>query len=236
MFGRIGLLAIGVLTFGMACGGSAAPAAVQPPAGVTSNVLASGRIESIPAGTLFVNWLQIPLTAGGSLKHKHLPGFVYAVGGAVELGIENASPLMIKPGQAEFIPASVMHSHLNPGSSGNDWWFIALRSTSSRPLAMNVPTQKELYTTGDLTQISAGSYAETLSDNRLPAKGVDRQTGPSLRVLYVLEGSVTVSGDAGMAGTAAAGQGAYSLPGASLVLTAGPAGGHYVTFALTPTS
>ena len=236
MFRRIGLLAIGVLTFGVACGGSAAPAAVQPPAGVTTNLLASGRIESIPTGTLFVNYLQLPQASAGSIKHKHLAGFVYATGGVVELDIENATPLTIKPGQAAFVGSSVMHSHLNPGAAGNDWWFVALRPSASRPLATIVAAQKELYTTGDLTQISAGSYTEQLTDNRLPANGVDRQAGLSLRVLYVLEGSVTVSGDAGMAGTVAAGQGAYSLPGASLVLTAGPAGGHYVTFTLTPTS
>jgi hypothetical protein len=75
-----------------------------------------------------------------------------------------------------------------------------------------------------------------LTDSRLAANGVDRQTGPSLRVLFVLDGSLSVSGDAGMASTVSAGQGAYWLPGASLVLTAGPAGGHYLMFTLTPAS
>jgi len=39
-----------------------------------------------------------------------------------------------------------------------------------------------------------------------------------------------------MTGIISAGQGAYSLPGANLVLTAGPAGGHYLMFTLTPAS
>jgi len=234
MFGRIGLIAAAVLAFGVACGGTASPAAVKPPPGVTANILASGHLDSIPTGTLFVNYLKLPQAAAGSINHKHLPGFVYAIGGAVELDVVGASPLMIQPGQAAFIGANVMHNHLNPGTSANDWWFVALRPTASRPLATIVAGQKELYTTGDLTQISAGPYSETLTDNRLPAGGVDRQAGPSLRVLYVLDGNVTVSGDAGMAGTVAAGEGAYSLPGANLVVTAGPTGGHYLTFTLTP--
>jgi hypothetical protein len=37
-----------------------------------------------------------------------------------------------------------------------------------------------------------------------------------------------------MTGTVSAGQGAYSLPGANLVLTAGTAGAHYLTFNLSP--
>lgn len=94
--------------------------------------------------------------------------------------------------------------------------------------------QKELYTTGDLTQISAGQYTETLTDNILPANGVDQQTGSSLRVLYVLDGKVTVGGDAGMAGSLATGNGAYWLPGANLSVTADPTGAHYLLFTLTP--
>jgi redox-sensitive bicupin YhaK (pirin superfamily) len=234
MFGRMGLITVAALALGAACGGSASPAAVKPPPGVTANILASGRLDSIPTGTLFVNYLRLPQAAAGSINHKHLAGFVYAIGGTVEVDVVGASPLTIQPGQAAFIGANVMHNHRNPGTADNDWWFVALRPTASRPLATIVPGQKELYTTADLTQISAGQYTETLTDNRLPANGVDRQAGSSLRVLYVLDGNVTVSGDAGMAGTVATGQGAYSLPGANLVVTAGPTGGHYLTFTLTP--
>lgn len=234
MLGRIGLITAAALALAVACGDSASPPVAKSPPGVTANILASGRIDSIPTGTLFVNYLRLPQAAAGSIKHKHLAGFVYAVGGAVELDLENASPLTIQPGQAAFVGANVMHNHLNPGTSGNDWWFVALRPTASRPLATIVPGQKELYTTADLTQVSAGPYTETLSDNLLPANGVDRQAGTSLQVLYVLDGKVTVSGDAGMAGTVASGEGAYSLPGSKLVLTAGPAGGHYLIFTLAP--
>jgi redox-sensitive bicupin YhaK (pirin superfamily) len=97
-----------------------------------------------------------------------------------------------------------------------------------------VPGQKELYTTADLTQIAPGAYTETLSDSRLTANGVDKQAGSSVRVLYLIDGTLTVSGDAAMTGSVSAGQGAYSLPGANLILTAGTAGAHYLTFTLTP--
>jgi quercetin dioxygenase-like cupin family protein len=230
-----------VLTAG--CGGAATPAPTSAPAvatttppSATATILASGKLDSIPAGALFVNYVDLPQAAGGSIKHQHIAGFVYSVQGTHQMDVDGGASVMIQPGKAAFIGATVMHGHVNPGTSANDWWFIGLRPAASRPLAIIVPGQKELYTTGDLTQIAAGSYTETLSDTRLAATGVDRQSGPSLRVLFVLDGSLTVSGDAGMTGNVSAGQGAYALPGANLVLTAGPAGGHYLMFALTPAS
>jgi redox-sensitive bicupin YhaK (pirin superfamily) len=242
MFGsrRIGGIVAASLILAAACGGSAAP--VQPaavpsaaPPSVVSSILASGPLGSIPAGALFVNVLDLPQAAGGVIKHAHLPGFVYAVSGTAEMDADGAAPAMIQPGNAAFIGAGVMHSHINPGTSGNDWWFVALRPAASRPLATIVAGQKELYTTPDLTTIATGSYTETLTDSRLAAKGIDRQAGQAIRVLYVIDGDVTVSGDAGMVSTAAAGQGLYSLPGANLILTAGPGGAHYLTFTMTPT-
>jgi len=243
MFRRIVPTLATVLVVAAACGGSATPPPPSPTAAVTaappsvaSTVLASGKLDSIPAGALFVNYVDLPQAAGGSIKHQHIAGFVYAVQGTHQMDVDGAATVMIQPGKAAFIGAAVMHGHVNPGTSANDWWFIGLRPAASRPLAIIVPGQKELYTTGDLTQIAAGSYTETLTDNRLGGMGVDRQSGPSLRVLFVLDGSLTVSGDAGMTGVVSAGQGAYSLPGANLVLTAGSAGGRYLMFTLTPAS
>jgi hypothetical protein len=243
MFRRIGPIVVTVIAVATACGGAATPTPSSAPAivttappSVTATVLASGKLDSIPAGALFVNYMDLPQAAGGSIKHQHIAGFVYAVQGTHQMDVDGAASLMIQPGKGAFIGATVMHGHVNPGTTANDWWFIGLRPTTSRPLATIVPGQKELYTTADLTQIAPGSYTEMLTDSRLAANGVDRQTGPSLRVLFVLDGSLSVSGDAGMASTVSAGQGAYWLPGASLVLTAGPAGGHYLMFTLTPAS
>ena len=243
MFRRIVPTLATVLVVAAGCGGAATPApssapavATAAPPSATATVLASGKLDSIPAGALFVNYVDLPQAAGGSIKHQHIAGFVYAVQGTHQMDVDGAASVMIQPGKAAFIGAAVMHGHVNPGTSANDWWFIGLRPAASRPLAIIVPGQKELYTTGDLTQIAAGSYTETLTDSRLAATGIDRQSGPSLRVLFVLDGSLTVSGDAGMTGTVAAGQGAYSLPGANLVLTAGPTGGRYLMFTLTPAS
>ena len=241
MFQRIVPIVLTVLAVTAACGGAVSPAPSSAPAvvtaappSVTATVLASGKLDAIPAGALFVNYMDLPQAAGGSIKHQHIAGFVYTVVGTHQMDVDGAASVMIQPGKAAFIGAAVMHGHVNPGSAANDWWFIGLRPASSRPLATIVPGQKELYTTADLTQIAAGSYTETLTDSRLAANGIDRQTGSSLRVLLVLDGSLAVSGDAGMAGTVSTGQGAYSLPGANLVLTAGPGGGHYLMFTLAP--
>ena len=237
---RIGPILAPVLILAAACGGSAAtapspPAATSSPApSVSATLLASGPLESIPPGALFVDYLDLPQTAGGVIKHAHLPGFVYGVSGTAEMDLDGFAPSLIQPGSAAFIGAGVMHSHVNPGTAGNDWWFVALRPAASRPLPTIVAGQKELYTTPDLTAIAPGAYTETLTDSRLPANGIDRQAGPSIRVLYVLEGQVAISGDAAMTGSASAGQGLYSLPGASLVLTAGPSGARYLTFTMTP--
>jgi len=240
MFRRMELIGAAALVLTAACGGAASPApqatpnVTVPPAKVTTSILASGRIESIPAGALFVNYMDLPQAGGGLIKHQHIGGFVYVVQGTHEMDVDGAAPTMIQPGKAAFIGAGVMHSHVNAATAANDWWFIGLRAAASRPLPTIVPGQKELYTTADLTQIAPGPYTETLSDSQLPAKGIDQQFGPSLRVVFVIDGTLTVSGDAAMTGTVTAGQGAYSLPGANLVLTAGNAGAHYVTFTLTP--
>src|SRR5438093_11496451 len=237
MFQRIVPIVVTVFAVTAACGSAASPAPSSAPAivtaappRVTATVLAAGRLDSIPTGALFVNYMDLPQAAGGSIKHQHIAGFVYSVQGTHQMDVDGAASVMIEPGKAAFIGAAVMHGHVNPGTAANDWWFIGLRPASSRPLATIVPGQKELYTTADLTQIAAGSYTETLTDSRLAANGVDRQAGSSLRVLFLLNGSLTVSGDAGTAGTISAGQGAHSLPGANLVLTAGPAGAHYLMF------
>jgi hypothetical protein len=239
---RIGLILVPALSLAAACGGSAAtpplttvaPAVSSTAPSAISTLLASGPLESIPPGALFVNYLDLPQTAGGLIKHAHLPGFVYGVSGTAEMDVDGVAPSMIQPGGAAFIRAGVMHSHVNPGTAGNDWWFIALRPAASRPLPMIVPGQKELYTTPDLTTVATGAYTETLTDSRLPANGIDRLAGSSIRVLYVLEGQLAVSGDAAMTGSASPGQGLYSLPGSSLVLTAGPGGARYLTFTMTP--
>lgn len=243
MFRRMELIMVATLVLAAACGGGAAPAAqatpiatpsaTAAPTQATTSILASGRLDSIPTGTLFVNYMDLPQVAAGVIKHQHIAGFVYAVQGTHEMDVDGVAPLLIQPGTAAFVGAGVMHSHVNPGATANDWWFIGLRPAASRPLTI-LPGQKELYTTGDLTQLVPGAYTETLSDNRLAANGVERQGGSSLRVIFVIEGGLTVSGDAGMTGTISGGQGAYSLPGANLVLTAGTAGARYVTFILTP--
>ena len=62
----------------------------------------------------------------------------------------------------------------------------------------------------------------------------ETEHGESHERLWRDEGALTVGGDAAMAGTLSAGQGAYSLPGANLVLTAGASGARYLTFTLSP--
>src|SRR5204862_6246603 len=145
----------GTLALAGACGGAATPVSTAPsptPNATATQappkVLASGRLDSIPTGTLFVNYMDLPQVAGGVVKHQHIAGIVYSVQGTHEMDLDGAAPLLIQPGSAAFVAAGVMHSHVNPGATANDWWFIGLRQAASRPLAI-LPGQKELYTTAD---------------------------------------------------------------------------------------
>jgi quercetin dioxygenase-like cupin family protein len=173
VFRRIAPTIATVLVVAAACGGAATPAppsatavVTAAPPSATATILASGKLDSIPAGALFVNYVDLPQAAGGSIKHQHIAGFVYTVQGTHQMDVDGAPSVMIEPGKAAFIGATVMHGHLNPGTSANDWWFIGLRPAASRPLAIIVPGQKELYTTGDLTQITAGSPQRASTDNQ----------------------------------------------------------------------
>lgn len=121
MFRRMSFIVVAALALGVACGSVSPGVAKQPPS-LAATVLASRPLDSIPAGALFVNYLDLPQAAGASIKHKHGAGFVYAVQGAHEMDVDGVGPVTIQPGKAAFIGANVVHAHINPGTTGNDWW------------------------------------------------------------------------------------------------------------------
>src|SRR5947209_11372521 len=139
VFRGMTLVAAAALALTGACGGGATPvSAPSPTTNATAiatqappTLLASGRLDSIPTGTLFVNYMDLPQVAGGVVKHQHIAGFVYSVQGTHEMDLDGTAPLLIQPGSAAFVAAGVMHSHVNPGATANDWWFIGLRQAGS---------------------------------------------------------------------------------------------------------
>lgn len=241
----LAVLGIAVLTVA-ACGGATAPspapataapataapstaapaAASAPPkpgdaVGFTSVVLAQGKLAALPEGTLFVNFLDVPQPAGNTISHAHVAGFVYAVKGLHRLTIGSDAAKDIKPGEAGFVGADLVHSHTNPETSPSQWYFVSIRQTSARAAAPLFPDQKTLYATADLPPtLPQGAYAELLTLVTLQSGGrTAAHKHGGLEVVVVLEGAVQLRTATAPVQTLTAGQGAFVLPNTALQAT-----------------
>jgi quercetin dioxygenase-like cupin family protein len=185
------------------CGGSAAPSPARSPAGSpalnaseavghTATTLAEGPLAVIPTLPLYINVLDVPQAPAASTQHAHLAGFVYAVGGVHRLvvGSENKDS---QPGQAVFVAQDVVHSHTNPGTTPNQWYFISLRNVNARIAPPTFPGQTTLYESPDLpaNAVVAGTkYFERLNSVTVDKAGrgpAHKHGGPEL--LLALEGT-----------------------------------------------
>lgn len=203
-----------------ACGTStqSAPASIPTsnPAtaqGYSDQTLATGKVATLPAGPLYINVVDVPQAAGNKITHKHVAGFVYTVAGTQRLVLVGGATLTLQPGQAGFTGAGILHSHLNPGNTANDWYFLAVRPTSTRTLPPFAPGVKALYATADLPTMPAGAYDEALRLVKLQPGGrgpAYKETG--IEVLFVLEGSISLHRAGQAPVTFTSGQGFYALP------------------------
>src|SRR5438445_1409214 len=143
------------LLIATACGGSAAPAASSGPptaAGTTaaspsagtkptdsfggsSVKLADGSLSALPTLPLYINVLDVPQQPNAPLQHAHIAGFVYALNGVHRLAIQGGDTKDLSPGAAAFTPQDAVHTHSNPGTTANEWYFVALRNTNARTAA-----------------------------------------------------------------------------------------------------
>lgn len=172
---------------------SASPVANVAAQGQTSTKLADGALAALPSGTLYINFLAVPQPPASPITHAHVPGFVYAVVGTHQLAIQGGETKDIKPGEAGFIGADVAHSHVNPGSTPTEWYFVALRPVGGRTAAPLFPGQTVLFETADVPQLTAGKYVEQLNLVALEKSG---QTAAhkhgGIETIVVLEGTVQV--------------------------------------------
>jgi quercetin dioxygenase-like cupin family protein len=203
-----------------ACGTSMQSAPVSTPTsnpataqGYSDQILATGKVAGLPAGTLYINVTDVPQAAGHTITHKHVAGFVYVVAGTQTLAMVRGATLTLQPGQACFTGAGILHSHINPGSSANDWYFLGVRPTIARTLPPFAPGVKTLYATPDLPTMPRVAYDEALRLVTLQPGG----RGPAhkdsgVEVLFVLEGLILMhmAGHSPVAFTS--GQGFYALP------------------------
>src|SRR5205807_526051 len=126
-------------------------------------------------------------------------------------------PVELRAGQAAFV-RSIYHSHLNPGTTSNRWYFAALWPASFRSVPLIDRTARIAYETPDLPAqaLPPTAYTQVVRSVTLePGGRTHAHTFGGLAVLYVLEGEV--SEHAGGANqTLAAGHGTYVTPGSPI--------------------
>lgn len=182
--------------------GAAAPSASTSPTtaastakaqGATTDSLGDGKIAALPAGVLYVNYLDVPQAAGAPITHAHIAGFVYTHLGAHRLAIEAGETKDVKAGEAAFVPANVGHTHSNPGTSASGWYFIAIRPATGRTAPATFPGQNEAFATPDLPALPAGAYSLGLRFVTVQPNGrTAAHTHGGLESILVLDGSVEV--------------------------------------------
>jgi quercetin dioxygenase-like cupin family protein len=163
--------------------------------------------------------IAVPQAAGNSLTHEHVAGFVYVVDGTHIMAIKGGQTQTLNAGEAGFVGAHVIHTHTNPGSTTNHWYFISIRPNTARTAPPTFPNQKVLYATPDLPTLTSGSYCQTL---RLavaqPGGRSAAHMHSGLEVVFVLTGSFQLHTAGHPPVTVSQGQGAYILPNTPLQL------------------
>jgi quercetin dioxygenase-like cupin family protein len=161
--------------------------------GATTDSLGDGKIAALPAGVLYVNYLDVPQAAGAPITHAHIAGFVYTHLGAHRLAIEAGETKDLKAGEAAFVPANVGHTHSNPGTSANGWYFIGIRPNTGRTAPPTFPGQKETFATPDLAALPAGAYSLGLRFVTIQPNGrTAAHKHGGMETILVLDGSVEV--------------------------------------------
>ncbi|MEP6694368.1 MAG: cupin domain-containing protein [Chloroflexota bacterium] len=195
----IALLAIATIL--VAGCGAAAPSSASPTTatstakadGAKTDNLGDGKITALPAGTLYVQYLDVPQAAGAPITHAHIAGFVYASDGTHRLAIEGGETKDLKASEAAFVPANVGHTHSNPGTSGNRWYFVSIRPNTARTASPTFPGQKEAFATADLAALPAGAYSLGLRFVTVQPNGrTAAHKHGGLETILVLDGSVEV--------------------------------------------
>ena len=206
------------------CGGGAAPYAAVTSAtsavstaraeGVDGSSLGDGKISALPKGTLFVQYLEIPQPATGSLAHSHIAGFVFALEGTHRLAVvsgetkdltateDGALPRADR--QAAFVPPDTGHAHSNPGTVPNRWYFISIRPNGP------FPGQQEVFATPALAPLPDGAYTESLFFIALQPNGrTAAHKHGGLETILVLDGSVEVHVQGALTRTLGKGEGTF---------------------------
>jgi quercetin dioxygenase-like cupin family protein len=183
-----------------ACGGTGpstigpSPTTAAGPAkavGATTDNLGDGKIDALPAGTLYVQYLDVPQSVGAPITHAHIAGFVYTHVGTHRIAITGGETKDLKTGEAAFVPPNIGHTHSNPGPSANSWYFVSIRPNTARTAAPTFPGQKEAFATADLAALPAGAYSLGLRVVTITPNGrTAAHKHAGLETILVMDGSV----------------------------------------------
>lgn len=201
MIGARALASLGIVAIVIAGCGTAGPstagtsptiaASTAKAASATTDNVGDGKIEALPAGTLYVQYLDVPQSVGAPITHAHIAGFVYTYVGTHRLAITGGETKDLKTGEAAFVPPNIGHTHTNPGPSANSWYFVSIRPNTARTAAATFPGQKEAFASADLAALPAGAYSLGL---RLVTVQPNGRTAAhkhgGLETILVLDGSV----------------------------------------------
>jgi quercetin dioxygenase-like cupin family protein len=203
-----------------------------------STKLADGPLAALPTLPLYVNVLDVPQQPASPLQHAHLAGFVYAVNGVHRLEIQGGATKDVNSGEGAFVPADVVHTHSNPGTTPSKWYFIALRNTNARTAAPTFPGQTTLYESADLPAgaLPAGKYVEQLNLVTLEKGGrtASHKHG-GLELLIVLDGTFQLRVAGQQPQTLTKGKGAVVPPNTVLQATnTGDGTAKFLAFFVTP--
>jgi hypothetical protein len=76
--------------------------------------LSSGPVAALPEGTAFISVFRLPQPAGAALgPHAHVSGFACALRGAETMTFADATTIRVPAGEAGFMGAQQLHTHLN---------------------------------------------------------------------------------------------------------------------------
>jgi quercetin dioxygenase-like cupin family protein len=193
-------------------------------------------VNNLPPAPQFMDAVQVPQPGGNTITHAHVAGFVYVTDCTQILAFQNGPRLILKTGNAAFIGTNVPHSHINPGTTTNQWLFLSLRPTTERNEPPLFPNQKTLFASPDIRTLSAGAYCENLSFVTQQSGGREAAYMHSgVETVLVLDGLLRVARSGLPSVVLTRGQGAYTLPNTPVQeFNAGSVPVHFLTFTVYP--
>ena len=196
---------------------SATPPNVPAALGTTGKILGNGKVTTLPAGPLFVSYLQVNQPALSTIPNGSTTGFIYDVTGTHRVTAGAGQTTDVNPGDGTFVDGSTAPSHVNPASSTNTWYFVSVRPDAERNSQAPISGAKSVYGTPALPAFGPGTYAETLRLTTIaPGGRTQAHLHGGVEVITVLTGAARIRMAGATPVSLKTGQGTRILPGTPL--------------------